>query len=77
VLLNYGTVIALVGGQEFRFDGVFDPVSVQNDIYRRIEARNSRKAQAEAGKRRDEIADWLGVYHTVSNEKDGTQPSKK
>jgi hypothetical protein len=77
VLLNYGTVVALVGGQEFRFDGVFDPVSVQNDIYRRIEARNSRKAQAEAGKRRDEIADWLGVYHAVSNEKDGTQPSKK
>lgn len=68
MLLNFGTVIATVAGQEFRFEGVFDPVSVQNDIYRRMEAMNAKKGQAEAAKRRDELADFIGVYHTVINE---------
>jgi CRP-like cAMP-binding protein len=67
-LMNFGSVVATVGGQEFRFDGVFDPVGVQNDIYRRMEAQKAKTGQAEAGKRRDEIADWLGVYHAVLNE---------
>jgi len=68
LFLNYGTVIATVAGQEFRFDGVFDPVGVQNDIYRRMEMMNARKAQAEAAKKRDELADWVGVYHTIVTE---------
>jgi hypothetical protein len=68
MLLNFGTVIATVAGQEFRFEGVFDPVSVQNDIYRRMEAMNAKKGQAEAARRRDELADFIGVYHTVINE---------
>jgi membrane protein YdbS with pleckstrin-like domain len=68
LLLNYGTVIATVAGQEFRFEGVFDPVGVQNDIYRRMEAMNARKAQAEAARRREEMADWVGVYHTIITE---------
>ncbi len=68
LLLNFGTVVALVAGAEFRFEGVFDPVSVQNDVYRRIEAFNTKKAQAESLRRRDEIADWLTVYHTVQEE---------
>jgi membrane protein YdbS with pleckstrin-like domain len=66
--LNFGTVVATVAGQEFRFDGVYDPVAVQNDIYRRIEAMNAKRAQAEAGKRRDEMADLIGAYQAVLNE---------
>ena len=66
--LNFGTVVATVAGQEFRFEGVFDPVGVQNDIYRRIEAMNAKKAQGEAAKKREEMADWIGVYHTVVTE---------
>ena len=68
MLLNFGTVIATVAGQEFRFEGVFDPVSVQNDIYRRMEAMNAKKAQAETAKRRDEMADLIGAYQAVLNE---------
>jgi hypothetical protein len=68
MVLNFGNVSAQVGGTEFRFEGVFDPVGVQNDIYRRMEARNARNAQAEAAKKRDEIAEWLGVYHAVVSE---------
>jgi hypothetical protein len=73
VLLNYGTVVALVAGSEFRFDGVFDPVGVQNDVYRRIEAYNAKKASTEANKRRDELADWLMVYHKVQEELEGEE----
>ncbi len=67
-LLNFGSVVALVGATPFRFDGVFDPVGVQQDVYRRIEAHRARKAEAEAAKRREEIASWLGVYHSVVQE---------
>jgi hypothetical protein len=74
MLLNYGDVVALVAGQEFRFEGVFDPVSVQNDVYRRIEAFKASQGQAEAARKRDEIAEWLGVYHTVLKEEEAKPP---
>ena len=68
LLLNYGTVIAQVAGTEFRFEGVFDPVGVQNDVYRRLEANKTKRDQAEAAKRRDEIADWIAQYHRVAEQ---------
>jgi CRP-like cAMP-binding protein len=77
LLLNFGTVIANIGTAEFRFEGVFDPKGVQNDIYRRMETLTARKAQAETDKRREEIAQWIGAYHTVaseSREKNSTLP---
>lgn len=68
LVLNYGTVVAQVAGTEFRFDGVFDPVGVQNDVYRRLEANKSKRDAAESAKRRDEIADWIAQYHKVTEE---------
>ncbi len=68
LLFNYGTVIANIGTAEFRFDGVFDPKGVQNDIYRRMETLNARKVQAETDKRRQEISQWIGAYHTIVKE---------
>ncbi len=69
IALNFGTVVAQVANTEFRFEGVFDPVGVQNDVYRRIEAQNSRKKATEAARQRDEMADWLTVYHQVEEER--------
>jgi hypothetical protein len=68
LLLNYGTVYANVAGGEFNFEDVFDPVSVQNDVYRRMEANKNKREAAEAAKRRDEIADWITQYHKVAEE---------
>ena len=62
VLLNFGNVVALVAGSEFRFDGVFDPVGVQNDIYRRQEAQKAKKQAAEDARLRDEMVNWLEDY---------------
>ena len=74
LFLNYGTVIANIGSAEFRFEGVFDPMGVQNDIYRRMEALSRQKAQAEVNKRRDEIAEWIGVYHNMVGERRDSRP---
>jgi CRP-like cAMP-binding protein len=68
LFLNYGTVIANIGSAEFRFEGVFDPMGVQTDIYRRMEALSRQKAQAEIIKRRDEFSEWIGVYHSLMTE---------
>jgi hypothetical protein len=68
VLLNYGTVVAQVANTEFRFDGVFDPMGVQNDVYRRIEAQKNKKAAVEDRRKREELADLLSVYHGLQTE---------
>jgi hypothetical protein len=68
ILLNYGTVMAQVANTEFRFEGVFDPMSVQNDVYRRMEAQKNRKAAAEETRKREELADLLSVYHGLQDE---------
>jgi hypothetical protein len=75
LILNYGTVIANIGSAEFRFEGVFDPMGVQNDIYRRMEALSTQKARAEVNKRRDEISEWIGVYHNLMTETRETHPT--
>jgi hypothetical protein len=76
VALNFGTVVAQVAGTEFRFEGVFDPVAVQNDVYRRIEAQKNKKESAEEARKRDEMADWLTVYHQVQEERrKGAKPA--
>ncbi len=77
LVLNYGTVVASVAGQDFRFDGVFDPRGVQNDIYRRMEQITYRKAQTEATKRRDELANWVSVYHAVTKEMEEEEERKR
>ncbi len=68
LMLNFGTVVATVAGTEFRFEGVFDPVGVQNDIYRRQEMQKAKKAAAEEAVKRAEMADWLLAYQQVEKD---------
>ena len=62
LLLNYGTVTASIGTAEFKFQGVFDPVGVQQDIVRAQEAILARKREKESGQRRDEMVELLRLY---------------
>ncbi len=62
LLLNYGTVTATIGTAEFKFQGVFDPVGVQQDIVRAQEAILARKREKESGQRRDEMVELLRLY---------------
>jgi hypothetical protein len=69
VLLNFGTVVAMAPGTEFRFEGVFDPPGVQNDVYRRMEALKNKNEAAAKASRQQEMADWVLAYHQVEAER--------
>jgi hypothetical protein len=63
LLLNYGDVISTIGTEQFIFEGVFDPVGVQQDIVRGLEALLERKQGVDRQQKSDEMVEWLGVYH--------------
>jgi hypothetical protein len=63
LVLNFGNVIANVGTTQFVFEGVFDPVGVQQDIIRAQEAVLQRKHETEMGQRREEMVELLQMYH--------------
>ena len=44
---------------------MFDPVGVQNDIYRRQEMQKAKKEAAETARKNEEMADWLLAYKQV------------
>ncbi|MDW8324959.1 MAG: cyclic nucleotide-binding domain-containing protein [Anaerolineales bacterium] len=62
-LLNFGNVVATIPGKEFYFIDVYDPLNVQEDIQRRIEAFKARLARQEALRRREELTDVLSAYY--------------
>jgi hypothetical protein len=74
-LLNFGTVAATVGQVNFTFDEVSDPVGVQEDIFRRMEARKFRREENLRHQRRNEIADWIETYHEMTRERE--DPSER
>jgi hypothetical protein len=75
LLLNYGDVIAQVGTEEFRFEGVFDPSRVQQDIVRAQEALVEGRRELVRRQRREELADWFGVYHEESRPRQSEEAS--
>lgn len=68
LVFNYGHVAIQTGGQagELRFENVFDPVGVQQDVYRRLEAVQARRQQEDAQRRWEETLEWLSAYHRMS-----------
>lgn len=63
IMLNFGDVRVNVGTEQLDFEGVFDPHHVQQDIVRAQEAFLERKRQSEREQRRDEMVEWLSIYH--------------
>ena len=67
-LLNYGSVtIETAGAGAFTFDYVKDPRGVQAEIFRRVEAFQSRQRQVAAERHRNELLDWFTVYDQIRN----------
>ena len=65
-LLNYGSVtVETAGSGAFTFDRVKDPRSVQNEIFRRVEAFQSRQRKEELERHQAELLDWFSVYDQV------------
>ena len=67
LLLNFGTVYIRVGEAVFTFDDVFNPSEVQRELFHRISQRSLKEQQAQAEAERQRMADWLTVYHRMSN----------
>jgi hypothetical protein len=68
LLLNFGTVVIQTGtaGGEMRFDGVFAPLDVQQDIFRRMEMRQQKAAAAELAAERDRLSKVLGAFYEIT-----------
>lgn len=77
-LLNFGTVVIQTGpGGEMRFFDVYDPLAVQQDIFRRREERATSQAAAAAAARRAEISQYFEVYHEVMQAQGGSPPPQR
>ena len=63
IIFNYGTVYIHIGAEEFEFENVFDPASVQQDINRRYLEHMKKKKTADERSERDQMLGWLVAYH--------------
>ncbi len=68
LLFNYGTVYIHIGAEQFEFEDVWDPASVQQDISRRHMEDYHKKNEEVAKKDRKEWIDWLVTYHQGAEE---------
>ena len=68
ILFNYGTVYISIGAEEFEFEDVLDPATVQQDISRRSNAIQAKEKLAQEKKERNEMVKWLVAYHESSDE---------
>jgi hypothetical protein len=73
VLLNYGDVIANVGTTQFIFEGVFDPIGVQQDIVHAQEAFMQRNKEKERRQRRNEMIELIDIYHDQYTSRPGEE----
>jgi hypothetical protein len=65
-LFNYGTVTINAGpGGEMKFFNVFDPLGVQQDIYRRKEGLAKSKGEAAAKARVEELSQYMAAFNEV------------
>ncbi|NIS82353.1 MAG: cyclic nucleotide-binding domain-containing protein [Anaerolineales bacterium] len=76
ILFNYGDVIANVGTALFTFEGVFNPVAVQQDIVHAQEALLQRTREKERKLRQDEMVELLDIYHDEYVDKERFQPGE-
>jgi hypothetical protein len=62
-MFNYGDVFITIGGTKLTFEDVIDPATVQSDIDRRRMSQKARKEEKDRAAKREEMADWLAIYH--------------
>lgn len=78
VLLNMGDVLVSTSGQgeAFRFNRMYRPHDVQQEIMRRLNVYRERLHQDQAKQRRSEMADWFAAYQGLADDPDrGDKPA--
>ena len=68
LLFDMGNVVIKTAGAggDLTFDNVHNPRSVQRDIMNRMEAFESSVREQQAATRRQELAEWLGIYDELT-----------
>ncbi len=69
-LLNYGHVEIQTAAEagSLTFDYVYDPRSVQQEIFARLDALRRHREEAERRRRAEEVRTWLAEYHRLVND---------
>jgi CRP-like cAMP-binding protein len=72
VLFNMGDVLVSTSGQgeAFRFNRMYRPRDVQQEIMRRLNSYRDRLRQRQAQQRRSEMADWFAAYQGLTDDPD-------
>ena len=65
LILNFGTVFIRVGDTTFTFDYVYKPSEAQQDIFEKYQQFNQKQKKREKEALRDEVAEWIEIYHEV------------
>jgi len=63
MIFNYGTVYITIGNTQLTFNDVYNPSSVQQDIFTRMGAHEEEKKQRSTDEERERVAQWFKVYH--------------
>lgn len=66
LLFNFGTVYIMIGNNEFNFEDVADPASVQQDIIQRQIGLRRRKEEQKSEMDNERMAEWITLYHQTS-----------
>ncbi len=80
LILNFGTVFIRVGDTTLTFDYVYKPSEVQEDVFERYQQFNQKNKKREKEALRDEVAEWIEVYHEMVQKKsklDETTPDEE
>jgi uncharacterized membrane protein YdbT with pleckstrin-like domain len=62
IIFKYGRVVIDVSGTKFTFDDIFDPVTAQQDIFRRLDALKRKKQEEQDEKERRRLSEWFEIY---------------
>lgn len=75
LVLNYGTVRIQIGNEELTFDNVYDPASIQTEIFANFKKFNQRSQKME----QEKMAEWIKTYDELRNGREdssGTRSKK-
>jgi hypothetical protein len=71
LVLNYGTVRIQVGNEELTFDNVYDPASIQAEIFANFKKFNQQTQKMD----QEKLAEWIKTYDEIRNGKHETSGS--
>ncbi|MBN1316874.1 MAG: cyclic nucleotide-binding domain-containing protein, partial [Anaerolineales bacterium] len=71
-IFNYGNVIIETAGRrgDLMFEWVMRPRTIQAEIFARIEEMRGKLRKEQAKQRRQEMVNWLSVYHEMREKKE-------